>query len=161
MVKFVAGEAEIAEDEIVLGKAAVDIGFEPAVVLHPSASVLPMMTDVIATLELVEPGGLCDHGAKKERGHKGENTMASAHDDVPGTFAPELDSGGVGRDTLDVDGGCLTSYPRSHPSRMPWYRRSSGTGYISAVPRCIANTPGRRNRQSRFLQGAFRRECSR
>src|SRR5262249_40089681 len=53
---LVGGEAEVAEDEVVLGEAAVEVGLEPAVALHAVGEGVADDADVVAGLQL-EFGG--------------------------------------------------------------------------------------------------------
>ena len=54
--QFVAGEAEVADDELVLGKAGLEVGLQPAVVLHPVGEGVADDRDMIAGLDLDRVG---------------------------------------------------------------------------------------------------------
>jgi hypothetical protein len=50
-INFVCGIAEVAKDEIVLGKAGMDEGIEPAIVLHPVGERIAYHANTVAFFE--------------------------------------------------------------------------------------------------------------
>ena len=72
--EFVAGEAEIAEDEIVLRQARMDECFEPAVVLHAVGRAVADDADMVAGVELERLRGGGGGG-----GEEGECDRECAH----------------------------------------------------------------------------------
>src|SRR5262249_6000917 len=50
--QLVAGEAEVAEDEVMFGEATVEVGFQPAIVLHAVGERVADNADMIAATQL-------------------------------------------------------------------------------------------------------------
>ena len=77
--QFIAGEAEVADDELVLGKASLEVRLQPAVVLHPVGQGVADDRNMIARLDLDRVGPR-ERGQREGRGQEGEYVAASAHD---------------------------------------------------------------------------------
>ena len=78
--QFIAGEAEVADDELVLGEASLEVRLQPAVVLHPVGQGVADDRNMIARLDLDQVGPR-ERGRSEGRGQEGELVPASAHDD--------------------------------------------------------------------------------
>src|SRR5262249_48649246 len=87
--KLVAGVAEVADDEIVFGEAAVEEGFEPAVVLHAVGEGVADDADMIARLQF-ERGGVEWRDGNKSEERKGYRLHARR---LPGRTAEDIRRG--------------------------------------------------------------------
>ncbi len=65
---LVAGEAEVSDGESMSGKFGLDVGFEPAVVLHAIGKVVADDGDVVVGVECQEVGCVGDVGEGVVRG---------------------------------------------------------------------------------------------